>query len=63
MANYYPKISSDLLIGASKVLKVNGLKNYKKILAPGIFEVPTIISRNIDNEFPVVYISFPSLKE
>ena len=49
MANYYPKISSDLLVGAAKVLKVNGLKNYKKILAPGIFEVPTIISRNIDN--------------
>ena len=49
LANYYPKISKDLLIGASKALEENGLKNYKKIFAPGIFEIPVIIARNVDS--------------
>ena len=49
IANYYPKISNDLLEGATKVLEKNGIKNYKKILVPGIFEVPTIISSCMDN--------------
>ena len=48
-ANYYPKISKDLLIGASKILKSYGFKNIKKINAPGVFEIPTIISRNISS--------------
>ncbi len=47
IANYYPKISKNLLIGASKVLESKGIKNSKKIMAPGIFELPTIISKNI----------------
>ena len=49
VANYYPEISKNLIIGASKILKKNGLKNYKKISVPGIFEIPTVIARNINN--------------
>ena len=48
IANYYPKISKDLLSGASKVLKNNGLKSQKIIFTPGIFEIPVVISKNID---------------
>ena len=48
VANFYPKISKELLIGATKLLKAHRLKNYKKILVPGIFEIPLIISKNID---------------
>ena len=35
------------MIGATKTLKDNGNKNFHKILAPGIFEIPVIISKNI----------------
>ena len=49
IANYYPEISNNLLEGATKVLKKNGISNYKKILAPGVFEVPSIISSLINN--------------
>ena len=48
LANYYPKISKDLLFGATKVLKLYGIKKTNKILVPGIFEVPVVISRNIN---------------
>ena len=48
IANYYPEVSKELLIGASKILKKYDIKNYEKILAPGIFEIPVIISRNIN---------------
>jgi len=47
-ANYYPKISKDLMIGATTILKKNGVKIYNKIFAPGVFEIPIIISRNIN---------------
>ena len=49
VSNYYPKISNELVNGAIKTLKKNGVRNYKKIYAPGIFEIPAIISRNINN--------------
>ena len=49
VANYYPKISKDLLDGAENVLKKQGIANYKKILAPGIYELPSIISSFINN--------------
>jgi len=49
IANYYPKISKELLLGASKVLNENGLKNFKNIFAPGIFEIPVIIAKNINS--------------
>ena len=48
IANYYPKISKDLLIGASKTLKSKGFKNIKKIIAPGVFEIPVTIAKNIN---------------
>jgi len=47
VANYYPNISRNLISGASLVLKKSGLKNFNKIIAPGVFEIPVIISRNI----------------
>ena len=48
IANYYPKISKDLLTGSTKILIKNGIKNYKKIFVPGIFEIPIVISKNIN---------------
>jgi len=47
IANYYPDISKELLIGACKILKNKGIKKYKILYAPGIFEIPVIISKNI----------------
>ena len=49
IANYYPKISNDLLMGAIKMLNKNGLNSYKKISAPGVFEIPFLISKNINS--------------
>ena len=48
LANYYPKISKDLLSGSNIVLKKNGIKNFKVINVPGIFEIPQVISKNIN---------------
>ena len=48
IANYYPKVSKELLFGALKVLKTNGIKQYKIFHAPGVFEIPVIISKNIN---------------
>ena len=48
-ANYYPKISNELISGASKVLNKKGIKNYKKLSVPGIFEIPYLIAKNISN--------------
>ena len=47
VANYYPKISKNLIIGTSKALKENGINNFTTIYAPGVFEIPVIIGRNI----------------
>ena len=46
VANYYPEISEKLLETAK-----SGLNNYdtKIIYAPGIFEIPVIISKHIDS--------------
>ena len=49
IANYYPEISKNLTLGAKEVLEKFGLKNFKKIISPGIFEIPFIISKNIDS--------------
>ena len=46
LANYYPKISKDLLRGSIKVLKKNKF-NFKLFYAPGVFELPFLISANI----------------
>ena len=48
VANYYPKISKELLNGAENELKKLGVKNYKKILVPGVYEIPSIISSFIN---------------
>ena len=49
VANYYPNISKQLLNGAKKYLSINGIKQNKIILSPGIFEIPTIISQKIND--------------
>ena len=54
-ANYYPEISKNLLNGASKVLKKNKINKYKKIFVSGAFEIPIIISRNI-NKYREIYV-------
>ena len=48
VANYYPSISKNLIKGACKILKINGIKNYKIIKTPGIFELPFIIAKKIN---------------
>ena len=47
MANYYPKISKRLLKGAISKLEIMGINKFKIIYAPGVFEIPVIISRKI----------------
>ena len=49
VANYYPAVSKDLINGASKVLNRIGVKTFKKIIVPGVFEIPITISKNINN--------------
>ena len=46
LGNYYPKISKDLLRGSIKVLKKNKFI-FKLFYAPGVFEIPVIISKKI----------------
>ena len=46
-ANYYTKISKNLELGASDTLKENGYK-YEIINAPGCFEIPYLIKKNIN---------------
>ena len=47
VADYYPKISHNLINGASKILKLRGIKNYKIFKVPGVFELPFTIVKNI----------------
>ena len=46
-ADYYQDISNNLEIASESVLKKNRFK-YKKIRVPGVFEIPVIISKNIN---------------
>jgi 6,7-dimethyl-8-ribityllumazine synthase len=46
-ASYYPEISKELIKRAKKVKKAYTV--YEEITVPGIFEIPVIISRNIDS--------------
>jgi len=48
VANYYPKISNALIAGSSKILKSKGIKKYKIIKVPGVFEIPYVIKKNIN---------------
>ena len=45
--NYYPDIKQELKKRAKKVKKVH--TDHEEITVPGIFEIPVIISRNIDS--------------
>jgi len=47
IATYYPKISANLFAGTKETLKKKNIKNFKIIYAPGVFEIPVIISKNI----------------
>ena len=47
-ANYYPKISNKLIKSAEDTLDKNKILDQKKIIVPGIFEIPVVISQNID---------------
>lgn len=49
-ANYYPKISNKLIESVKNVLAKNPgyLEISKTIIVPGIFEIPVIISHNIN---------------
>ena len=44
-ANFYEDISSDLSAGA--IVEVKAKAKFKKIIVPGVFEIPVIIARNI----------------
>ena len=47
IANYYPEISKNLLIGVrSSLIKYKKIK-FNIIYTPGVFEIPFIISKNI----------------
>ena len=47
-ANYYTEISKNLELGATNTLKENGYE-YKILNAPGCFEIPYLIKKNIGN--------------
>ena len=46
-ANYYKDIANDLRNDSLKILKKNKISNYKIINVPGVFEIPVLISINI----------------
>ena len=47
-ANYYKEISNNLELGATNTLRENGY-DYELINAPGCFEIPYLIKKNIHN--------------
>jgi len=49
VANYYPKISRELLLGAKIKLKKEKFNNYDIFFSPGVFELPTIIAKKINS--------------
>ncbi len=46
-SNYYDEVSSNLIKGATEELKINNIE-FEVVLAPGCFEVPFLISKNIN---------------
>ena len=48
VSNYYKEISNNLLNGSINELKKNGYKNFNIKFVSGAFEIPNIISRNIN---------------
>ena len=49
IANYYPKVSNQLLVGSTNMLNKYRVKNFKKIVVPGIYEIPVVISKKINS--------------
>ena len=46
-SNYYDEVSSNLIKGASEELKINNT-DFEVVHAPGCFEVPFLISQNLE---------------
>ena len=46
-SNYYDEVSSNLIKGATEELKINDI-DFEVVDAPGCFEVPFLISQNLD---------------
>jgi len=47
-SNYYSDITLNLCNGSLSTLKKNGINKIDKIFVPGSFEIPVIISKNIN---------------
>ena len=47
VANYYDKVSLDLLGGAKLALKTYRVTAASTITVPGVFEIPVVIAKNI----------------
>ena len=45
-SNYYDEVSSNLIKGATEELKINNIE-FEVVYAPGCFQVPFLISKNI----------------
>jgi len=54
-SNYYDEVSSNLIKGATEELKINNIY-FEIVHAPGCFEIPFLISKNIKK-----YIGFIAL--
>ena len=54
-SNYYDEVSSNLIKGATEELKINNI-DFEVVHAPGCFEVPFLISQNLEK-----YIGFIAL--
>ena len=54
-SNYYKEIQDNLILGCTNYLKDKNYE-YEIIYAPGCFEIPFLIKKNIDN-----YLAFISL--
>ena len=48
LADYYESIAMDLLKNTCRYLNRKNVKNYKVKEVPGVFEIPVVISRNIN---------------
>ena len=48
ISDYYKDISRDLLNGSINELKINGYRNIKIKKVSGAFEIPNVISKNIN---------------
>ena len=54
-SNYYDEVNSNLIKGATEELKINNI-DFEVVHAPGCFEVPFLISQNLEK-----YIGFIAL--